>query len=52
MGRRIAGLIAFSTAAVLSGCSSKSSSSSTVDAGSDGSADAGRRRVQRSRLGG
>ena len=41
MARRIAGLIAFSTAAVLSGCSSKSSSSSTVDAGSDGSADAG-----------
>lgn len=40
MGRRIAGLIAFSTAAVLAGCS-KSSSSSTADAGSDGSLDAG-----------
>src|SRR4051812_24731585 len=40
MGRRIAGLIAFSTAAVLSGCS-KTSSSRAVDAGSDGSLDAG-----------
>ena len=40
MGRRIVGLIAFSTAAVLSGCS-KSSSSSAADAGSDGPLDAG-----------
>ena len=40
MGRRIAGLVAFSTVAVLSGCS-KSSSSSIADAGSDGSLDAG-----------
>lgn len=40
MGRRIAGLIAFSTAVVLSGCS-KSSSSHATDAGSDGSGDAG-----------
>ncbi len=41
MWRRIAGLIAFSTALALSGCS-KSSSSSATDAGSDGqSGDAG-----------
>jgi len=41
MGRGTARLIAFSTAAMLAGCSSKSSSSNAADAGSDGAADAG-----------